>query len=382
MNILFFDMGSYTYNDVNEAFINEGHSVKTIYYHFKDRYNDSFFSERFNEELHSASYDLVFSINFFPLIAMECHDSGIPYLSWSYDSPLAEQLSEYFDYDTNYIFLFDRNEVANYNSAGHSRVFHMPLAVNTKRIAKSLATIPNNKYKCDISFVGTLYESNLETLMYPVDDYVRGYVEALFQAQFNLYGCNILENSITPDIIERINNSYKSMGQTSLSLNIRGLAYSIFTQITHIERSFLLNELASDYNVHFYTTDTATMSPALKVHGPVKYNDQMNAVFRDSTLNLCPTLRSITSGIPLRALDIMGAGGTLFSNFQPELAEYFTNGEDVIMYESIEDAFAKTEYYLSNPDLCKKVAASGQQKVATYFTYSQQIPKILSFVLK
>ncbi|MBQ0028698.1 MAG: glycosyltransferase, partial [Lachnospiraceae bacterium] len=370
MNILFFDMGSYTYNDIHSELIRKGHSVKTLYYHFKDRFEDEFFSYRLAKELNDNNYDLVFSVNFFPLIATECNRKNLPYVSWSYDSPLAERLTEYFEYSTNYIFLFDRNEVINYNTAGYDRIFHMPLAANTQRVSDALNQIPVNTYKSDISFVGTLYESDLDTLMLPVSDYVKGYVEALFQAQLPLYGCNILETAITPEIIEQINSSYRAIGQTSITLNSRGLAYAISKHITHTERSFLLNELSEYYNVNFYTTDNCKMANSLHIHGPVKYNTEMNAVFRDSTLNLCPTLRSIVSGIPLRSLDILAAGGTLFSNFQPELAEYFTDGESVIMYESIEDAFAKADYYIAHPDECKQIAINGAQIVKEAFNYS------------
>lgn len=380
MNILFFDMGSYTYNDIYSEMITEGHKVKTLYYHFKDRFCDEFFSDRFRKELSADIYDLVFSVNFFPLIAVECNNRQIPYISWSYDSPLAEKLIEYFDYDTNYIFLFDRMEVANYNIAGYDRVFHMPLAANTGRVNESLKSIPAGTYKSDISFVGTLYESDLDTLMLPVGDYVRGYVEALFQAQLPLYGCNILEAAITPEIIEQINSSYRAIGQNTLALNSRGLAYAISKHITHSERTFLLNELSGSYNVHFYTTDSCQMEKSLHIHGPVKYNTQMNAVFRDSTLNLCPTLRSIVSGIPLRSLDILAAGGTLFSNFQPELAEYFTDGESVIMYESIDDAFAKADYYLAHPDECRQISTRGSEIVKKAFSYTDRIKSMLSYL--
>ena len=54
--------------------------------------------------------------------------------------------------------------------------------------------------------------------------------------------------------------------------------------------------------------------------------EELPCVFRYSKLNLNPTLKSIQSGIPLRALDIMGAKGVLLSNFQPELVEYFEDG--------------------------------------------------------
>lgn len=99
----------------------------------------------------------------------------------------------------------------------------------------------------------------------------------------------------------------------------------------------------------------------------------MPGVFRCSRLNLCPTLKSIQSGIPLRSLDIMGAGGVLFSNFQPELAEYFESGKDLILYESMEDAFAKADFYLKHEELRKEIARSGYERIRQDFSYPDRI---------
>lgn len=380
MNILFFDMGSYTYRDASAAMERLGHSVDTVYYHFANIYEDDFFSPRFEQELRKKKYDVVFSINFFPLVALVCKNKNIPYVSWSYDSPLDERLSEYFDYDTNYIFLFDRVEVQKYLTGGHDRVFHMPLAVNTDR----LDALKLNRYsatpKMEISFVGKIYESTLGDLMMPANDYVKGYVDALMQAQLGLYGCNILEETISDDVLESLNDSYAALGQCALRLNRRGLAYAISTQITHFERTFLLEELAERRDVHIYTLDRCELSAKVHKHGPVKYYSEMNEVFVNSKLNLCPTLRSIASGIPLRALDIMGAGGNLVSNYQPELAEYFTDGESVIMYESIEDAIAKAEYYLEHDEERIAIAVNGYEQVKKCFGYEDKISEMLGMV--
>ena len=56
MKILFFDAGSYTYWDILAAFKEMGHSCKTVYYHFKDRYEDAFFEERMEQYLTEAVY--------------------------------------------------------------------------------------------------------------------------------------------------------------------------------------------------------------------------------------------------------------------------------------------------------------------------------------
>lgn len=374
MKLLFYDMGSYTYQDFLYYLQKAGHSCKTVYYHFPDKFEDEFFIYRFSRYLSEDTYDAVVSVNFFPLVAQLCNQHHIKYISWSYDSPLEDRLKEYFSYETNYIFLFDRIEVEQYQAQGYSRVFHLPLAVNTARL-DSLTYSPAQiaAYQTDIAFVGQLYDSPLDALLYSADEYTRGYVEGILQAQLRVYGYYFLDELISDELLENLNQSYQKIGQTAVSLNRRGLSFAIAAQITHLERTFLLEQMGELYPTHFYSTKPYPFSTPVKSCGPVKYHTEMPGVFRYSRLNLCPTLRSIQSGIPLRSLDIMGARGALLSNYQPELAEFFDNEKDLIMYDSMEDAFAKADFYLKHEDLRRQIAVNGYRKICQYFDYPDRI---------
>ena len=374
MKILFYDMGSYTYQDFLYYLEKAGHHCKTVYYHFPDKFEDEFFVHRFTQYLTEVSYDVVVSVNFFPLVAQLCHKHHIKYLSWCYDSPLEERLKEYFSYETNYICLFDRIETAQYQTEGYTQVFHLPLAVNTERLdALTYTAAQAASYRADVSFVGHLYDSPLDALLYPADDYCKGFVEGLIQAQLRIYGYNFLDTLITDEFLERLNDSFKKIGQTSVSLNRRGLSYAIAAQITHLERTFLIEQMGELYDTRFYSTRPYDFATPVKSCGPVKYHTEMPGVFRYSRLNLCPTLKSIQSGIPLRSLDILGAKGVLLSNFQPELAEYFEDEKDVILYGSIEDAFAKADFYLKHEDLREEIAVNGYRRVREEFSYPDKI---------
>lgn len=381
MNILFYDMGSYTYQDFLYYLKEAGHTCKTIYYHFPDKFEDIFFCERFSTYLRNNTYDCVISVNFFPLVAKLCHEYHIKYISWCYDSPLEERLQEYFHYETNYIFLFDRIEVSQYQIMGYDHVYHLPLAVNTERLDKLIFNSRQiARFQGDISFVGQLYHSPLEPLLYAANDTIKGYIEGILQSQLRVYGYYFIDELITDEILDEINNSFLKLGQSGVTLNRRGLSYAIATEITHLERSFLLEQFAELHNVHFYTTASYSLSPKVKICGPAKYHDEMPCIFRHSKLNMNPTLKCIQSGIPLRALDIMGSGGVLLSNFQPELAEYFKDEADVIMYSSIEEAVDKADFYLRHDNLRKKIAANGYQKVSKEFTYPSRIQQMLRVI--
>lgn len=378
MKILFYDMGSYTASDLIYYLEKAGHTCKTVYYHFANKYNDDFFCERFTKYLKEDTYDAVFSVNFFPLVAKLCYELRVRYISWSYDSPLEIGLQNYFAYDTNYIFLFDRLEAAQYQTMGYEQVFHLPLAVNTKRLdALSYTPQQQEKYQADISFVGHLYHSPLDTLLFCADEQTKGYIEGILQAQLRVYGYYFIDELLTDELLANINNSFKSLGQTNTQLNHRGLSYAIASQITHMERSFLLEQMGDLFHTKFYSTESYTFQSPVQTCGPAKYFTEMPAIFRYSKLNLNPTLRSIQSGIPLRALDIMGSKGVLLSNYQPELAEYFEDGQDVIMYGSMEEAFDKAAYYLEHEELLKKIGMNGYEKVKEYFNYPAKIEEIM-----
>jgi spore maturation protein CgeB len=381
MNILFYDMGSYTYKEFATALMQANHTIKTVYYHFKDVFHDDFFCERISDYLSEKNYDLVISINFFPLLAQMCHERDIRYVSWSYDSPLQEAFKPYYTYPTNYIFLFDRDEVEELRTEGFDRIFHLPLAVNTETLDNILASDKyTQKYKADVSFVGHIYESPLETLLSPCSDYIKGYIEGIIQAQLRIYGYNFVDSVITDEILNAVNEAFRSLGQVNTVLNKKGLSYAVNAQLTHLERHFLIEQMGEYYDMKFYSTKKAKFESGVIQPGPVKYFTEMPFVFRHSRLNLNPTLRSIKSGIPLRALDIMGSKGLLFSNYQPELAEYFTDGQDVVMYESMEDAFAKAGYYMEHEDICTKIAANGYRIVKESFTYTERLRQMLEIV--
>ena len=378
MKILFYDMGSYTYKDVLIHLQDAGHQCKTIIYSFKDKYEDDFFYKRVVKELESEHYDLIFSINFFPLLSRIADEKRIRYLSWSYDSPLEERMLEYMKYETNYIFLFDREEVDKLGKKGCVNIFHMPLAVDTKRLARTICTFENNRSKlkypfADVSFVGKIYESSLDGLLCGVGDYIKGYVDGILLSQLRIYGYNFLDELVTDDIVQQINMHYNQNGNTQIKLTQTGLVYAISSKITEIERTVLLEELSAICSVNLYATQKYSVESNINQMGPVRYYDEMPIIFNKSRINLNPTLKSIRSGIPLRAIDIMGSRGVLMSNYQPELAERFQDGIDLIMYGSIEEAIEKVKYYLINEGLLIKIAQNGYEKVSKDFTYEERI---------
>lgn len=379
MKLLILDWGAYTQPDLNASFVKNNIQYKILNYCFGSKSEDSFFSFRFNRYLKADSYDAVFTVNYFPLIAECCFQNQVPYLSWSYDNPLnVPEIEQTLSYPTNSVFLFDRIQVEGFRKAGFQNVYHLPLAVNPDRLLSIPLTAEDaQNYSADLSFVGKLYTSTFPELISPLSDYDKGYLNSLVESQLLIYGYYFLDELITEDLLLRLNRQYaKSLGSASFTLSKEQLSYSMATYVTHKERLMLLALLSSEFHLHFYSRETHPLLKNVSFRGSAGYYTDMPKAFKFSRINLNMTLKILQSGIPLRALDILGCGGLLFSNYQPELAEYFIPGTDFVQYDSIPDAMEKAAYYLKHEPLRQKIAANGCEKASSRFSYSVQLEKL------
>ena len=67
--------------------------------------------------------------------------------------------------------------------------------------------------------------------------------------------------------------------------------------------------------------------------------------------------------------------------YQPELAEYFIPGEDLVLYDSVDDLIQKIDYYLSHEEERLQIAKNGYEKVKRYHTYDTRLTEILNTVI-
>lgn len=390
MRILFIDWGNYGKEDIKSAMTDEGHEVIS----FPFEASSSLIWEQLIHEpeteaglrntLHDRTPDVVFSVNYFPVISRVCQAEHIRYISWSYDGPYILLYSNTINNSCNRVYVFDREMYLEFCRAGITTVYYMPLAVNTKRLElmdQKLASLPPLSY--DVSFVGSFYlekGSCFEQIETALPEYSRGYLKAMIGVQLKIQGYDMIEEML-PFILNDLYKAYPVKPLTE-GRQPKGFFYEyhvIKPWITTIERIDLLEAVAAKYTVDLFSHTKDFTTPGLHNHGPVDYFHEMPLVFKQSKINLNMTMRGIKSGIPLRAFDIMGAGGFLLSNYQEGFLEYFVPGEDFVYYESKEDLLAKVEYYLSHDEERKAIARNGHEKVAASHTYRHRIGEMLNF---
>ena len=372
-------MGAFTQNDIMSTLDKMGIAYENVLYKLKDIQSDPYFEKRIKEIIKEGSFDAVFSVNFFPILARICNDVSIKYIAWSYDSPLREKdLEETMGLSCNYVFLFDREECKKWNRKGYQNVFYMPLAANVERLDEIQITEDDKrKFACDVAMVGQLYESVLPELLEFADDYSKGYISALIETQLKLYGAYLFDEVVTDELTERMNAAFARIPGNPISLETDVLRVHMAKEVTNLERSILLEEMAAGHKLNLYSSNKGGLSENVNWKGSAGYFDEMPKVFKLSKINLNISLKCIQSGIPLRALDILASGGFLLSNYQPELAEHFVDGEDCVMYYSLEDALAKCEYYLNHEEERLAIARNGREKVKALFGYKDRLKEIL-----
>ncbi len=330
----------------------------------------------------------VFSINFFPILADLCSIHQTFYLCLTVDSPVLELFSKSILHPTNRIFMFDRSQYDYFHPFNPDCIFHLPLAVNGKRFAKATAGVTADdqaKYGHDVSFVGSLYtEHNPFHTIPALPDYTAGYIDAITEASLKIYGYNFMEEILTDGIIESIrradNTLFSFSGTVKDASRYIAAHHYIGMQASETERIRTLNTLAEHFDVHLYTGSGTACLQNVHIHGKINSFHEMPKVFFLSKINLNITIRPIQTGLPLRIFDILGCGGFLMTNYQPELSEHFIIGTDLEAYGSLEELTEKCAYYLSHEEKRRQIAKNGQQKAVQNHSWQKRLTEMLRTV--
>lgn len=383
MIALVMDWPAYGLTDMIEAM--QRHNISVITYQFDHSKNrdDEMFIHAFENALIQVKVDFVFSFNFFPVISNVCNRFHVKYISWVYDSPQTALYSHAIENPCNYVFVFDRYTYDELRIKGVETVYHLPLAVNVQRFEGMIRQVDKerrSRFGADVSFVGSLYDEKMDLFAgtEQVSDYTKGYLKAILEAQLKIQGYFFLEELLQGKVLRELLEMYSyPIENTLLSSAYVPAHYILGRKLANMERTRLLEQISKEFSIRLYTHhETPWLANVLNM-GKVDYYQEMPYVFACSKINLNISLRSIRSGIPQRALDIMGMEGFLLSNYQQELCEYFVVDKEFVCYTEQEECTEKIKYYLNHEEEREKIAKRGKSKVAQNFTYSNRLEQML-----
>ena len=392
MIVLFLEWQSIGNEDVKDAFRNlksEGMDIECYSYDFDNHIDDDNkdYEKKLIGEIKKRSPDFVFSFNYFPIASKACNEVGVKYVSWVYDNPAIRLYSYTLINKCNYVFVFDSQMYETFASQGIKNVFYLPMASAVERYDNVvLSDKERKKYSSQISFVGSLYSEDhnyYDEMKKKLPEYTKGYLEGIIRAQMEIDGLNIVEQSLTSQIIDDMVDALGAKpGYDSVaSYEYLYSNYVINRKITSLERTEIISMLGEKYELYLYTKEKSFSPGKIKNKGEVDYYREMPYVFKCSDINLNITLRSIQKGIPLRIMDIFGCGGFLITNYQEDLLRFFVPGEDYVYYESREDLTDKIDYYIEHVDERKRIAESAYSKVKRDHTYKHRLKEIITVVI-
>lgn len=388
MKILLLEWNAFGNVHIKKAFEKAGHTVVGMeFYHDREDTRESEeLATKVVLKIQENNVDAVFSFNYFPVVAIAAAACKVKYISWTYDSPFIQIYSKTIEYPTNYAFIFDKAEFYNLRSKGANNVYYLPMAVDTDYYdGIKITDNEKKKYAADIAMIGSMYTEKKHNLIRHfdgLDDYTKGYINGLMDAQKNLYGVSVLEAGLTPEIVKNIQKVCPMIarGDGLESIEWVFANYFIARKLTSIERSEYIEALSKEFDFALYTPEETKWLSKVRNMGAIDYYNDAPKAMKMAKINLNISLRSIISGIPLRCMDIMGAGGFLLTNYQADFEDYFEAGKDYVYFENKNDLLDKAKYYLEHNEERNAIAESGYKKVKLQHSFDVRINEMMEIV--
>lgn len=385
MKILFLEWNSFGQQDIEESFQLLGYEIVPFSFDCHTERHNPQLEKNLAERITSVNPDFVFSFNFFVPVSRVCNEHNVKYLCWVFDSPYVQLYSSTVINPCNYIFVFDKFLYNEFRSNRINTVYYLPLASNPDRLIKVTPkeSLRREKIapKSDIAFVGAMYneKARFYSRLEHISNYTRGYLEAIMEAQQKVFGLSFVQDVLPSEII---NDMSKDLPMYSApdGVETREFLFSQYVinrEITARERLSLLKLIGEEFPFDLYTSDDSFVLPNCTNHGYVNPYDEAPFVYRNAKINLNITLRSIYSGIPLRAFEILGSSGFLLTNYQADFEDCYQPGEDFIYYESPKDMMEKIEYFLSHEKERTEIAQNGFQKTLKNNTFVHRIDTMI-----
>ncbi|RXJ79201.1 glycosyltransferase [Arcobacter sp. F2176] len=112
--------------------------------------------------------------------------------------------------------------------------------------------------------------------------------------------------------------------------------------------------------------------------GSLKAED-IPKIFNQSIISLNFANSSGENQIKARVFEVTGSGGFLLTENAKNLNNVFNN-EEIIIFESLDDALVKIKYYLNNHEKRDEIVQNSFMKSSSHYAYSNRLKDIIDYV--
>lgn len=331
-------------------------------------------------------YDVAITQDFNVNVAEGCHQAGVPYISWIYDSPQVALFTKYALYPENYVFAFDKKHCERLKAQGLQHVFHRPLAANIAYSDRINITDDDiRKYRTDISFIGQMYRvASFEAFNASISEEISSSINQIADN----FACDWSErknifNSFPDELVQTLSPCIPASDLEYFDVDKQYIeeVFILGPAIAQRERCRILKAASDNYKTSIYTRNSdiefATARTGAKVYPPV-HEDLPYKIYYSSKINLNLSLRTIETGVPQRVFDIMSVGGMVMSNYQEEIEELFVPDQEIVVFHSMDEFLDKAKYYTIHNDQRTKIGVRGYQKVKEQYNYVVSLKDMFS----
>lgn len=386
MRILLYRWGTFNEPVIEKTLRDLGHFVKVV--QAQDYKDEQIEGQIWTIAKEASEYhaDILFSVDYFQTVAMVAKKLNITYYSWLYHIPQWSLFSYQAQLPNNRIVTFDSAQMQELKQYNVNGMQYMSLAADKELLNNALSEATPEmieKYRADVSFVGTLYESannvfNRISAEAREKDVYKSLIQMIRDKRF-AYGKEVLYRGVTEEMVEFLLEEIEHGQDHFFFAKQEEIAVQsvLARKITVEERKLMARVLAREFDFKLYTISNTERFPEINNCGPVDFAKQAPLIYNGSKINIYVTPRAIRSGVPLRVLEMMACQGFVLVNYQEDLAKEFEDGKELVMYRSLEEMVEKIRYYLEHESERQQIARAGYEKVLREYNYAEKLRKIL-----
>ena len=325
------------------------------------------------------------------LIAYACQELNIPVFIWYVDNPFSITDWEHYDTPCNTIFLvFDSILASCLNEIREGFVYHLSLGTNPNRFKPvSLSHDDQNRYECDISFVGNLDLNKADKLR----NVLRKNWDNIPPVMWDIMDSIISRVAKQPelDFVAAIEEEMKKNGGITYPGKEAKRLFEICVEFesSAVYRADIIKKIIrtdkrkqglkkNSYNIKIFGKEEwQDLVDAKDVMGQVAYRENLSKVYNASKINLNISRIQLRSALNQRAYDVPACRGFLITDFKKELEDSFDIGREIICYRHVDELFQLIDYYLKNPRERQKIADAGFKRVINEHTYYHRMKQLL-----
>jgi len=184
-----------------------------------------------------------------------------------------------------------------------------------------------------------------------------------------------VNNQAAPEILEAVAEGFKFQS----SEQKRHFLAAWIMKVHQPQRLEVLKKLSplglkifgdEDWRLHF---DNGQPDLA----GRLRYFEQLPLLYAGMKIGFNSTSPQMPTGVNQRVFDIPAAGGFILTDYREALEDIFKPEQEIAVYHSAQEAHEKAAFFLSQPEIRRKMSESARAKILAGHTYKHRAEFIL-----